>query len=219
MKPKIDTNLSTSPSSIVWTLLAGGGLVLIIGSMRAASQIVNMLLLAYVITLMFTPLFIWLRKKRISSFIAILVILLTLFLFALILVWFVTISVNQFGAQLPEYEAQLASALGNLIPLEALPLAADTIFEIQLEEFVSLDSLANSALKVIPSVFSSLSSFTSQALMIAFIVFFGLLESNGLAKRIAKGLESDILLLSELRDINLGVRKYLLICSFAKNGD
>ena len=198
-------NGNLSSSSVTWALLAGGGLVLIIGGMRAAAQIVNMLLIAYVITLLFTPFFLWLRKKRIPSFLAIIFILLALLIGMLALVWFVDISVNQFEEKLPLYEAQLESTFESLLPF------IDLMSTMPPPEFLSLESLANSALKVVPSVFSSLSSFTSQALMIMFIVFFGLLESTSLAKRITKGLEADTQFLRDLQDINLGVRKYIVI--------
>ena len=208
---KLTSNTSSSSSSITWALLAGGGLVLIIGGMRVAAQIVNMLLIAYVITLLFTPFFLWLRKKKIPSFLAIIFILLALLAGMLALGWFVGVSVNQFEAKLPEYEAQLEAALQNLIPAESLLPFIQQILTMPPPDFLSVGSLANSALKVIPSVFSSLSSFTSQALMIVFIIFFGLLKSTSLAKRIAKGLESDTRFLRDLQDINLGVRKYIII--------
>jgi len=208
---KLPENTNISPSSITWALVAGGGFVLIIGGMRAAAQIVNMLLLAYVITVLFTRMFVWLRKKRLTSLCAIIVVLLTLLVLMLALVWFVSISVGQFEAKLPEYEAQLEDVLWKIIPPDALPQVAENISEIDIEEYLSLGSMATSALKVVPSVFSSISSFTSHALMIAFIVFFGLLESTDLAKRISGGLETDTGLLGDLLDINSGVRKYLII--------
>jgi predicted PurR-regulated permease PerM len=208
---ELTKNTNLSPSSITWALVAGGGVVLIIAGMRATSQIVNMLLLAYVITLLFTPFFIWLRRKRIPSLLAIFAIMLTLLVFALAFVWFVGISVTQFEAKLPEYEAQLEASLRNFIPLEALPQVADNLSEIQIGEFLSFGSLASSALKVVPSLLSGLSNFTSQALMIAFIVFFGLLESSNLAKRVAMGLGTNTGLLNDLQDINSGVRKYIII--------
>jgi AI-2 transport protein TqsA len=211
MKLKTDTDQTTSPSSIVWILLAGGGLVLIIGGMRAASEIVNLLLIAYVITLIFTPFFLWLRNKKIPAFLAIIFILLTLLVGILFLGWFVGISVYQFEAKLPEYEAQLEAALARVISPESLLPFIEQILTQPSPDFLSIGSLANSVLKVIPSVLSGLSSFSSQVLMIMFIVFFGLLESTNLAKRISKGLESDPQFFSELQEINLGVRKYILI--------
>lgn len=206
----INTNKST-PTSINWILLAGGGFVLIIGGLRAASQIVNMPLMAYVITVLFTTPFVWLRKKRIPSLFAIGLILLTLLVLFLVLIGFVSISVHQFEEKLPEYEAQLEDVLWNILPPDALPQITDNLSEIDIGDNLSFDTIATSALKVIPSIFSSVSSFTSQALIIAFIVFFSLLESTNLAKRISNGLGSDPGLFSDFLSINTGVRKYLII--------
>ena len=61
--------------------------MIIIAGVRAAASIVNMLLLAYVVTLLFTPFFLWLRKKHIPSLLAIIFILLSLVVVTQALIW------------------------------------------------------------------------------------------------------------------------------------
>ena len=209
---ELQENSNLSPSSITWALLAGGGIVLIIGGMRAAAQIVNTLLLAYVVTLLFTPFLIWLRKKHVPAFLAIIFILLSLLVITLVLIWFVGISVHQFEAKLPQYEARVEDALRNLLPPEdLLPAGDEDIPATLMPESLSLGPLLTSTLQYVPTVLSSISNFTSHAMMIALIVFFALLEATSLAKRITGGLGSDNRLLREMQNINFGVRKYIII--------
>jgi len=203
------TPFNQKATSIIRLAVIGGGLVLIIGGMKTAAHIVNMVLLAYVLVLLTVPIHRWLTKRRVPSFVAVLFILLSIVGLFAIVGLFIGMSIAQLEKDLPAYQAQLMDTVTNVqtwlagkgLDISTLPLPTS----------IPLSSIAQPALSFASKLFSGISSGISSIALVMVILFFALLENGRAVTRIQNAFASSRDTLASIRTVNDGLRKYIVL--------
>lgn len=95
-------------TTILRPLLTVAAVIVILGAMRIAAPILNPLLLALVITLLCNPIFLWLQRRGLSVWLALLIMTGGFLTSAAVLVSVIGISVGRLTEQLAVYQALLA---------------------------------------------------------------------------------------------------------------
>ncbi len=199
----------SKPSSIARLFVIGGGIVLIIAGMRASAHIVNMVLLAYVVILLTTPIMRWLTSRRVPVFLAVVLVLLLIIGVILFVGWIVVISVGQLVKDFPQYLDQLAGSIESL--QTGLAETGIDISQITLPDSVSFSSVGQSVMSAAEKVLGGLSSAVINLGMVIVIVFFALFEVKYLPSRFSRAFQGDDHILNKLLVVNHDVRKYLVL--------
>lgn len=100
-------------------LLAGACIVLIVSGLRAASGILNPMLMAGFLALLLQPLTVKLRRWGMAGGLAVTFVVIAVVLSGLLMVAFVGVSLRQVALELPEYRAQLNGFADSLTALLA----------------------------------------------------------------------------------------------------
>ena len=198
--------MSKSSTSILRLAIIGGSIVLVVAGLRAGAHIVNTILIAYVLILLAQPVHSWLTQRRVPSFVAVILILVLMVGVILLAGWFLVRSLQQFEQVLPQYMEQIGRSFESLGA--ALPGTGIDLSQIQLP---SLSSLLESALLALGSLVAGLVSSLTTLGLILVIVFFGLLEINKVPQRIFHAFSGDDEIVGRLRDVNDGLRRYLVL--------
>ncbi len=201
----------TNNSSISFTLrvlIALAALGLALNFMRISADYVISFLMAWIITLVFSPLLHWLKNKGISnglSFVITTVVLISVFVaLGLALI----IGANRLAEEIPKYTQDF----DNLI------VSFDELFEYtsveQLVEpiidFVDPQGILESILKFITGLIRSFSSI----ILVLFLVVFLLLEAFNAPEKLAEEIQSGNTYLQRYLDISHNLRKYFLISTY-----
>ena len=195
-------------------MLIGGGFVLIIAGLRAAAEIVNITLLAYVITLLAAPLYWQLISRRIPAFVAVGLILLLFVIIIVILGSFLMVSLSRLEANLTYYEADMVEkgvalfeslSQNGIILADAVPLSSS--FDLQ--------ALIGNAFNFVGRLLASFASLFTNMGLIVLIVFFALFEVTAVPARLVQGLGEDHDLLPRFYQMNQSIRTYFWIKTLA----
>lgn len=203
------TGNNQKTTSIIRLAVIGGGFVLIIGGIKMAGHIVDMVLLAYVLVLLTAPIHRWLTRRHIPSFVAVMFILLSIIGLFVGIALFIGVSIAQLEEDIPSYQEQMVNTVENGqawlaskgLDTSTLPLPAS----------IPLSSIAQPALSFASKLLiSTINGITSVALVMP-ILFFALLENGRAAPQMQKAFSSSRDILNSVRIINDGVRKYIVL--------
>jgi len=157
-------------------LVTIAALVIIVAGMRAASSILIPIMLAIFIAVIFMPIFFWLKRKKVPTFLALLLVILSVIAIGFLLTVLFQTSVSDFSNTLPLYRERID-----------LTKTVDWLENIGLEipDNILLDHFnPNILMKILGSMLSSIGSMLSNSLLIVLIVIFMLLEAVGLPEKI-----------------------------------
>jgi AI-2 transport protein TqsA len=184
------------PGLIMWTmenglrrpsflrvLVALAAVVVVLVGMRLAAPILNPILFAVVLALLFGPLYSWLRRRGLPAPLALVIML--VFVGAILAGLFFTLgaSISRFTERLGFYTSQLDGQLDDLDALiERLGLS-----NVDLKEVVKPSALAN-ALGV---VLSGIAGFLSDLFLILAIMLFLLAEGEAMMNRLRASVPED----------------------------
>ncbi|MCA9950425.1 MAG: AI-2E family transporter [Anaerolineales bacterium] len=204
------TNINPVLSPLTQMMLIGGGFVLIVTGMRAASEMVNTILLAFVITLLSAPLYRQLIRRHVPPFVAIALILL---LFIVILVGlgvFLAVSLNRFEANLAQYKADLIEKTVGFI--QQLSDNGFTLANVvPISDSFNFQSMIGNAFNIVGRILSSFASLFTNMGLVVLIVFFALFEVTAVPERLVQGLGENNNLLQRFYDMNQSIRTYFWI--------
>jgi len=96
-------------------LLHAAAFVIVVLGMRAASEILVLILLAVFIATLITPIFMRLRRWKIPAALAILLLILTLLVIGTIGSTVIGRSIAQFSRNLPDYQVKLQGQIAELV--------------------------------------------------------------------------------------------------------
>lgn len=94
-------------------LLGGGALVLIVAGLRAASGLLNPVLMAAFLALLLQPLTARLRRWGLAGGLAVALVVLAVVVSGLLLVTFVGVSLREFALRIPQYRDELAGLIAS----------------------------------------------------------------------------------------------------------
>ena len=160
-------------------LISLAAICIIIAGMKAAAPILNPLFLSIFIAIICLPSLAWLNKKGLSSTLAILLVIITLFItLGTVGVYFIS-SVNEFSQQLPNYQNNLKLQTDILI---------QWLDNHGIDYAVNVDSFkefnASKVMKFIGGLITGLSAVFADMFLIQLTVIFILFESYSLPQKI-----------------------------------
>lgn len=179
--------------------------VIIIAGMKAASSIIVPFLLSIFIAVMCGGPFSWMRKKRVPSVLAIVIIITCIVGILLGLGAYIGASVNNFLREIPQYQARIQDEFISFI----FWLRG---FGINISQRVVMDYFdPASIMQIIANILSGLGGVLTNTFLILFTVVFILLESSTFLSKIRAAFKISAHTLETFDFIFLCVGKYLAI--------
>ena len=191
-------------------LVAVAALFVVIAGLRQAQPIVVPFLLSAFIAIICAPPVAWLERKRMPTGLAIAIVAGFMCVVGVLVVTFVSASVNDFIGQLPYYEMRLKEETGALIILGeklGLTMPSSSVRDL-------LDP--GLAMKMVGNLFTGLGGVLTNTFLIVLTVIFILLELSSFSGKwkqaFASGPSRDVGASSQsIREIAEGIQRYLAI--------
>jgi AI-2 transport protein TqsA len=176
------TTTLRQPSFLRVILVLGATVVVLVG-MRLGAPILNPILFAVVLSLLFSPVYSWLRRRRIPTPLALLIMLVGLTILFVALFFILGVSISRFSERVGFYTTQLN---GQLVDLDAL-LERLGLSNVDLGDVVKPDALAGA----LGTVLSSIAGFLSDLFLILMITLFLLGEGPAMMDRLRASASRD----------------------------
>jgi AI-2 transport protein TqsA len=176
------TTALRQPSFLRVMLFLAATVVVLVG-MRLGAPILNPILFAVVLSLLFSPIYAWLRRHRIPTPLALLIMLvgLTILFGGIFLI--LGVSISRFSADLASYTGKLNGQVNNIEDLaKSLGLS-----NVDIRDAVKPSALAGA----IGSVLGGIADFLSNLFLILIIVLFLLAEGPAMMSRLRASAGSD----------------------------
>jgi AI-2 transport protein TqsA len=171
--------------------------VVVLAGIRLGAPILNPIFFAVVLTLLFSPVYAWLKRRGLPTPLALVVMLVGLTVLFLALFFILSISITRFSERVGFYVTQLDVELDNLdVLLERLGLS-----NVDLQEVVNPSALAG-ALGV---VLSGIAGFLSDLFLILMITLFLLGEGSAMMNRLRASVHEDNAQVSRLATVGQSV--------------
>jgi AI-2 transport protein TqsA len=169
------TSTLRQPSFLRVMLMLAATVVVLVG-IHLGAPILNPIFFAVVLTLLFSPVYSWLKRRGLPAPVALLVMLVMLTVLFLGLIFILGASIGRFGERVGFYTAELNGQLDDLDALiERLGLA-----NVDLQEVVKPSALADA----IGVVLSGIAGFLSDLFLILMIMLFLLGEGPAMMNRL-----------------------------------
>src|ERR671916_406157 len=162
--------------SILRVMLGLAATVVVLVGMRLAAPILNPILFAVVLSLLFSPIYAWLRRRRIPTPLALVMMLVGLTVLFLGIFLIMGISIARFSGDIASYTGKLNVQVSNLQDLtKSLGLS-----NVDIRDAVKPSALAGA----LGSVLSGVADFLSNLFLILIIVLFLLAEGPAMMNRL-----------------------------------
>lgn len=169
---------SSNNASQILVILAS--FVIIIAGMKAAESLVVPFLLAAFITIITSPLFIWMQKKNIPKSLAVVLIIL-IFLSVIFLIGvLIGTSITDFSSNIPFYEEKLKGQTEGLVNW----LVANNYIKSDFQILKAINP--SSILNIVGNTLNQISGLFTNGFLILFTFVFMLLEITSLPKKLLK---------------------------------
>jgi AI-2 transport protein TqsA len=165
---------------------------------------------AMLLSIIFKPVILGLREKRVPMIVALFGVLLLFTLVLFFLGWVIFSSANAFLQELPNYEGKIAVIADNI---EAVLLGLATRLNLQLNDFQWSDALNVSSLtSAVTTGLGSFISFVTSTFMVVLFMLFMLAGSGDLAKKVRGAFPESLSkkLADMIKVIDSQVRQYLV---------
>ena len=200
--PTPPTELLAHPGKF---LVSAAAFVVVVAGMQAAVNIIIPFLLAVFLAIISTPALFWMKKRRISTFFAILVISLVILGIGVFVGSLLTVSIADFTRSLPEYAKKLdetSTMLINWLDEKGLDVQ-DSV-----RDFLKLDTTA--AIKLMRDLLAQLGTLLKNGFLIYLMMVFILMEASGLPSKIREAINSEETF-ENLSQIANNVKRYLAL--------
>ncbi len=178
-KREIELEKYSKEYGIGYSFIVAAAIVVVLAAIKSASVIVVPFLLALFLSIILSPLFLWIRSKHVPTSLSLVIVLLLLTLLFIALGLVIGSSVNEFSANLPAYEIKLKNDFHALF--DRLGTLGITLPKEQLSELFNTDSVMNYIAKTL----KSLGSILTNSFMIILTVVFMLLEVSRFREKIS----------------------------------
>ncbi|HJQ28352.1 MAG TPA: AI-2E family transporter [Rubrobacter sp.] len=157
--------------------------VVVLVGLRLAAPILNPILFAIVLALLFSPVYSWLMRRGLPAPVALVVMLMILAVLFPALFFILNISISRFGERVGFYTAHLN---GQLDSLDAL-LVRSGLSNVHLQDVVKPGALAGA----LGAILSGIASFLSDLFLILMIMLFLLGEGPAMMNRLRASVSED----------------------------
>ena len=169
--------------SILRVMLGLAAMVVVFVGMRLAAPILNPILFALVLALLFSPIYAWLRRRRIPTPLALVIMLIGLTVLFVGIFLIMGISIARFSGDIASYAGKLNVQVSSLQELvKNLGLS-----EVNIRDAVKPSALAGA----LGSVLAGVADFLSNLFLILVIVLFFLAEGPAMMNRLRSSAGSD----------------------------
>src|SRR5215211_7012227 len=163
------------PSFLRVMLILAATVVVLVG-MRLSAPILNPILFAVVLSLLFSPVYAWVRRRRVPTTLALVIMLVGLTILFAGLFIILGVSIGRFSADIASYTGKLNGQLGDVEDMvKRLGLS-----NVDLRDVVKLSALT----KALSSVLGGVANFLSNLFLIRIIVLFLLAEGPAMMNRL-----------------------------------
>src|SRR5215218_7534443 len=169
--------------SFLRVMLGLAATVVVLVGMRLAAPILNPILFAVVLSLLFSPIYAWLRRRRIPTPLALIFMLVGLTVLFVGIFLIMGISIARFSGDIASYAGKLNVQVGNLQDL----LRSAGLSDVNIRDAVKPSALAGA----IGSVLAGVADFLSNLFLILVIVLFLLAEGPTMMDRLRSSVGSD----------------------------
>jgi AI-2 transport protein TqsA len=177
------TTALRQPSFLRVMLVLAATVVVLVG-MRLGAEILNPILFAVVLSLLFSPIYAWLRRHRIPTPLALLVMLVGLTILFVGISLILGVSIARFSGDIASYTGKLNGQVDNLQDLaKRLGLSSN----VDIRDAVKPSALA----EAIGAILGGIADFLSNLFLILIIVLFLLAEGPAMMSRLRASAGSD----------------------------
>jgi AI-2 transport protein TqsA len=176
------TTALRQPSFLRVMLVLAATVVVLVG-MRLAAPILNPILFAVVLSLLFSPIYAWLRHHRIPTPLALIFMLVGLTVLFVGIFLIMGISIARFSGDIASYAGKLNVQVGNLQDL----VRSAGLSEVNIRDAVKPSALAGA----LGSVLAGVADFLSNLFLILIIVLFLLAEGPAMMNRLRSSAGGD----------------------------
>jgi AI-2 transport protein TqsA len=169
--------------SILRVMLGLGATVVVLVGMRLAAPILNPILFALILSLLFSPIYAWLRRHRIPTPLALIFMLVGLTVLFVGIFLIMSISIARFSGDIASYAGKLNVQVGNVQDL----VRSAGLSDVNLRDAIKPSALAGA----LGSVLSGVADFLSNLFLILVIVLFFLAEGPAIMNRLRSSAGSD----------------------------
>jgi AI-2 transport protein TqsA len=169
--------------SILRVMLGLAATIVVLVGMRLAAPILNPILFALVLSLLFSPIYGWLTRHRIPTPLALVIMLVGLTILFVGIFLIMGISIARFSGDIASYTGKLNVQVGNLQDLAR----SAGLSEVNIRDAVKPSALAGA----IGSVLSGVADFLSNLFLILVIVLFLLAEGPAIMNRLRASAGND----------------------------
>ncbi len=174
--------------------------------MRVSADMLNALILAWIIVLVASPLLHWLRSKGVPTWLAFGLTLVAILAVSLTLIQFMIIAVNKFAEALPTYITEFE----NLVASVEDGLASQGINTTNINAFVDFIDPAK-IMEAVADFLVGLLGTVSSFILVALLVVFLMLDSINVPAKLVEEIKAGNKYLKRLFQTSNTVRKYVFI--------
>ena len=171
-------NTSNRPPKAAYILMIIAAFVIVAAGMSAAKGIIVPFLLAAFISISGAPILFWLKKRKLPTWLALLIVMCGILVFLLIIAGLVGSSVNDFSSKLPFYEMRLRGQTNAVLDwLERTGVDVDRL---------EVSKIFNSAavMKLVARLLNELGGVLKNGFLILLTVIFMLLEASSIPTKL-----------------------------------
>lgn len=184
-------------------LLLTAAFVIVVAGMKQAASLLVPFLLSIFIAMLCSPLFSWLRSKKVPSALAITLIVLMVASAGMLVGAVVGGSVKSFSEDLPLYEARLQEMIGGVVTWlqgNGIQVNADMVRDVVNPAV---------AMKLAGNVVASFGNIMTNAFMILLTVVFILAEEAGFSTKLVKARNGDTGAVEALENFSQAINSYM----------
>jgi AI-2 transport protein TqsA len=186
-------------------LVIAAALVIIIYGVNQAQSVVALLLVSVFLALLGTPLVLWFERKRVPSFLAVMIVMTGMIILVLVIVAVVGTSLSTFSDALPFYQKRLH---GQVLALKAFLETKHII----VTEKVLLEYLnPGSVMSITAGLFAGMGSALSNIILILLTVTFVLLEASSFPHKLRSVLGDPQRVFPQFTKFVDDIRRYMII--------
>jgi predicted PurR-regulated permease PerM len=189
-------------------LYASAAIIIIVAAMKLAAPIVNIVLIALLISMTMMPLNNWLMKKRLPKVLSVIISISVLILVTVVIASLLSVAVIGIAEEIPQYEQNLHSFKTNTLQfLSQFNIDVSAIFN---HEYSDPQKVLRFITDFISGIISTFSNFAVVFLLVIFIV----IDMADLKYRIDKGEKNMKKGLRKLVELANEIRRYVSISAF-----
>lgn len=186
------------------TIVAIAAIFIIVAGMQAAEDVVLPTLLAVLLSIISAPVVLWLERRRVPAWIAVLVVVIAVMAILAVFGTVLAASVGDFSRAVPHYKARLSGIIGSVdawIANAGIDASLDRLTRI--EPGAAMDTIG-------ATLNGLLSALTNTALVVLTMVFI-LLEVAEMPRKLRAALNDPARALGRARRMVIEVQRYLVI--------